>query len=102
MFLRASLFGGFGILVLTLILSVAVNLVDHPGALSLTLAGLALGSVIVAMIAVLRVARPLGRLAPVALKMMEGDTAVDVPDTGRTDEIGAIARGLAAFRTSAG
>jgi methyl-accepting chemotaxis protein len=102
MFLRASLFGGVGMLVLTLILSVGVNLVDHPGSLSLALAGLALVSAIFGLVAVLRVTRPLGRLAPVARTMMEGDTTIEVPDTERKDEIGAIARGLAAFRTSAG
>ncbi|HET6160067.1 MAG TPA: methyl-accepting chemotaxis protein [Dongiaceae bacterium] len=101
MFLRTSLFGGFGFLVLVLILSVGVDLMDHPGSLSLALAGLAFVSVIVGFVLILRVTRSLGRLALVVRQIMTGDTSLDVPDTDRRGEIGDIARAIAAFRDSA-
>src|SRR5262245_432458 len=102
MFLRASLFGGFGLLILALSASVGINLADHPGILSLSIAGLALVAAIVATIAVVRITRPLGRLAQVARETMAGESSLDVPDTGRTDEVGFIARAIDALRTGAG
>jgi methyl-accepting chemotaxis protein len=48
----------------------------------------------------LTVARPIRRIADVLGRLVRGDTAVDVPFTGRADEVGEAARAALAFRDS--
>jgi methyl-accepting chemotaxis protein len=66
----------------------------------LTIAGLLLG-IIVSVLLARSITRPLGRIA-VALKSLAVDAhAVDIPETGRRDEIGEMARSARVFKDNA-
>ena len=45
-----------------------------------------------------RVVAPLTRLSALVLKIADGDYAVEIPDTGRRDEIGDMSRAVGVFR----
>ena len=60
-------------------------------------AGLAIA--IVSMLAVImRVTRPLTTLSIVVQRLADNDTAVEIPETGRNDELGSMAAALAIFK----
>jgi methyl-accepting chemotaxis protein len=66
--------------------------------LALVAAGLLIGAGIAAWS--MRAVAPLKRLAEAMLRLARGDLAVEVPGQGRQDEVGAMARSVAVFKTS--
>jgi methyl-accepting chemotaxis protein len=63
----------------------------------LALAGLGF-AVALTFLVILRVARPLDALAITVRRLSEGEAGVTVPGTARADEIGVLARAMAAFQ----
>ena len=47
-----------------------------------------------------RITQPLLRLSKVTQRLAGNDTTVEIPDSGRDDELGMMASALAHFRTS--
>jgi methyl-accepting chemotaxis protein len=71
-------------------------------ALEAGLLGLGLLTIAVASFVVLRrVTRPLAGMTVVVRRLADGDTSVSVPDAGRRDEIGAMARAVEVFKANA-
>ncbi|AWN49830.1 methyl-accepting chemotaxis protein [Methylobacterium terrae] len=62
------------------------------------LAGIVLMTGLGAVVVVRGVTRPLDRMTATINRLADGDAAVTVPDLGRRDEIGAVARGVEVFR----
>ncbi len=64
--------------------------------------GLGLAVVVSGSVAIgLAIARPISAMTGVMRRLADGDTGVDVPGSGRADEIGAMAAALAIFRENA-
>ncbi len=68
--------------------SILVAVVVALSAAALVLSGLVVRSIV----------RPLTELAAVTVKLAEGDNSQQVPATGRSDEIGAVARAVEVFK----
>ncbi|NGM23521.1 HAMP domain-containing protein [Roseomonas stagni] len=66
--------------------------------IALVAAGLLIGAAIAAWS--LRAVAPLKRLAEAMLRLSRGDLAVEVPGANRADEVGAMAKSVAIFKTS--
>jgi methyl-accepting chemotaxis protein len=64
--------------------------------------GLALLLVLIAsaLISIFGVARPIRRIGEVLLALAQGNKAIEIPYTGRADEVGESARAAATFKTS--
>lgn len=60
----------------------------------------ALGLILVWFVLVQLTARPLSRLARSMQKLARGDAAVDVPEAGRSDQVGEMARAVEVFKTN--
>ena len=73
---------------------------NHTMAFVLTcLGGLALGVVVIGVLIIARsVARPLSVITDTIKRVAEGAEGVEVPHTGRGDEIGALARAIQIFK----
>ncbi|WP_420405592.1 methyl-accepting chemotaxis protein [Nisaea sp.] len=60
-----------------------------------------IGAVVTYALVVSLVTRPLGRVVAVMQRLVAGETSVEVPDSRRRDEIGAVLKALAVFRDNA-
>ena len=65
--------------------------------LALMIVGLAAGIALTAMIGGM-ISRPILGMTAAMRKLADGDTGVDIPGTGRTDEVGQMAAALQVFR----
>ncbi len=70
------------------------------GAIAVTAGGVALLVCLASIVLVRRLLSPVARLNGVLGRLADHDYAVEVPATGRADEIGAIARAVVAFKDS--
>ncbi|KAA0681447.1 methyl-accepting chemotaxis protein [Roseomonas genomospecies 6] len=70
------------------------------GAIALTAGGVALLACLMSILLVRRLLSPVGRLNAVLGRLSANDYDVTVPATDRSDEIGAIARAIVAFKDS--
>ncbi len=80
--------------------------IDAPGwNVGMTNLGLSAGLLLILTIAITlileRIIRPLRKITEVMGRLAEGDTSVDVPALGRSDEIGEIAKAVDVFKKNA-
>jgi len=78
----------------------AQTAINHKLSFLLTcLGGIALVLVVIGVVIIARsIARPLSLITSTIKRVAEGDEKVDVPHTGRADEIGALARAIEVFQ----
>ena len=90
----------------TIIVDAAQEEIDEPGEnVGITNMGLSAGLLVILGIAITvildRIIRPLRKITETMGRLAEGDTSVDVPALGRSDEIGEMATAVDVFKTNA-